>query len=563
MAVFDVESQKLVVRVVYDGAAFAGKTTNIRALCGHFTARRRSELFGAEELDGRTLFFDWVQIEAGIAGGFPLRCQLISVPGQAVLSARRRHLISEADVVVFVADSAPASLEDSRAALATLLDIAPRTEDAVPILVQANKQDAPDSLGLPQLLEALGLPEDTPVVAARADAGVGVVETLVVAIRQAVDRVVGSAHDRIEVRSPDAPERLLEQLRAYEVDEEALLQLLSFDEPNAVPIAPPPEPDATIADAPAAATARPPEPAAVVSGPVDELALAATLEPIRPSEPLAPRAVTELPPLPTADVATGLIWPAFGREVLRAIDTSELVVRDDLVARHGAADGSGKSDVIICQAGRYCLKTSLRRRHREAEHARADLIQLARAKMRLGEFLLPGTVLAVESEPDAHWLWTVTPWVTTLRAAMSGAIATGDEEELARALERFAAAAIESVWLAARQQVVLDVHPSNYAEVGGRLRYIDDDVGVGRALPAIGHALLRRAEEYARFPAALRRFGEAIVERAGRQLDAVERAGLVEIVRDVIVRAPAAETLRARITSALSVDLADAPRAVG
>ena len=41
MAVFDLEEQKIVVRIVYDGAENAGKTTNLQKLCELFTTRRR------------------------------------------------------------------------------------------------------------------------------------------------------------------------------------------------------------------------------------------------------------------------------------------------------------------------------------------------------------------------------------------------------------------------------------------------------------------------------------------------------------------------------------------
>ena len=36
MPVFDKDEQRVVVRIVYDGPAKAGKTTNLRRLCEHF-----------------------------------------------------------------------------------------------------------------------------------------------------------------------------------------------------------------------------------------------------------------------------------------------------------------------------------------------------------------------------------------------------------------------------------------------------------------------------------------------------------------------------------------------
>src|SRR5690349_12843469 len=105
MPTFDPENQRICVRIVYDGAAGGGKTTNLRQLCNLFATHQGSDLYTPLALRGRTLYFDWVQIRAGMACGYPLVCQLVAVPGQVVLTPRRRHLLSSADVVVYVCDS--------------------------------------------------------------------------------------------------------------------------------------------------------------------------------------------------------------------------------------------------------------------------------------------------------------------------------------------------------------------------------------------------------------------------------------------------------------------------
>ena len=71
MVAFDVEQQRMCVRVVYDGVASAGKTTNLRQLAELFATQRTCELFSPAEMDGRTLYFDWLQIAAGMVCGFP------------------------------------------------------------------------------------------------------------------------------------------------------------------------------------------------------------------------------------------------------------------------------------------------------------------------------------------------------------------------------------------------------------------------------------------------------------------------------------------------------------
>src|SRR5262245_57021158 len=108
----------VVVRVVYDGPALAGKTTSVRAL-----ARSLGRpVFSGEEAEGRTLHLDWMDYVGGRFEGYSIRCQVVAVPGQPALSSRRVKLLESADAVVFVADSrgpalaeGPKSLEELRA----------------------------------------------------------------------------------------------------------------------------------------------------------------------------------------------------------------------------------------------------------------------------------------------------------------------------------------------------------------------------------------------------------------------------------------------------------------
>ncbi|MCA9643517.1 MAG: hypothetical protein KC492_22615, partial [Myxococcales bacterium] len=189
MAVFDEREQKIVVRVVYDGPALAGKTTNLEQLCHFFTPLRRSELYSPKALAGRTLFFDWLQLEGGVVAGYGLRCHLVTVPGQAVLSRRRWHLLDIADVVVFVTSSSLSELKDALPMYKLLRQHLQNTDRGdIPVLIQANKQDLPGSAAPHTVAEALGTPSAT-AISANAATGAGVRETVVLAIRAAAERV--------------------------------------------------------------------------------------------------------------------------------------------------------------------------------------------------------------------------------------------------------------------------------------------------------------------------------------------------------------------------------------
>lgn len=206
MAIYDVESNRIVIRVVYDGPANAGKTTNLRKLEGFFTRQRRSDLYTpAETPDGRTLFFDWLQLEGGIVGGIGLRSQLVTVPGQPALAGRRRRLLSLADAVVLVCESTQSGLDAARATAASMFDtLAAFGMSSTPVIVQANKQDSDDAIEPALVASRIGLPAGTRVIGARASEGHGVRETVVLAIRAAADGaqrcLLEGTIDRVDAR---------------------------------------------------------------------------------------------------------------------------------------------------------------------------------------------------------------------------------------------------------------------------------------------------------------------------------------------------------------------------
>jgi signal recognition particle receptor subunit beta len=178
-----------VLRIVYDGPGLAGKTTNLQQICKLVPARRRSEMYTPAELKGRTMFFDWMEVDAPPQGGKRLKVQLITVPGQIQRNYRRRPLVEMADVVVFVCDCTKAQVPDTMRTFARLRNSVKRRNVPVPIIVQANKQDDPEALPVDKLRRKLRLDADVPIVAAAAVNGHGVRETLVTAMRVGIERM--------------------------------------------------------------------------------------------------------------------------------------------------------------------------------------------------------------------------------------------------------------------------------------------------------------------------------------------------------------------------------------
>lgn len=264
------------------------------------------------------------------------------------------------------------------------------------------------------------------------------------------------------------------------------------------------------------------------------------------------------PPFPTAGAPAGCIWPAAaGREILTRLPLAHAVRRDDLVGRQGAVEGSGASDVVLYKAADWCLKTSRRRRFPSLDAARGAMVLLARKKKHLGSLALAETLLVLapeaEAEDSAWWLWTVSPWVPTLRHSMAGAVERNDEATLAGALAAFAEAVVASLGLAASEGLQLDVHPSNFAISPDGLCYIDDDVGTGGTLPAIGHSILQRVEEYGGFATALEIYLSALEEMLSARLSAaqVRTLELTGALEQAMARSPAAGAARERLVRAV------------
>lgn len=550
MAVFDLEQQKIYVRIVYDGAATAGKTTNIRQLCSVFSTARRSDLYTPSEVGGRTVLFDWVQISTGLACGFPLVCQVVAVPGQVVLEPRRTHLLRTADAIVYVSSSSKRALARSRRALEPLRrELASRAHPP-PLVLQANKQDLGDAVPALDVRAALGIDDGTPVTAARAVEGVGVMETFVLTVRAIANHLQErSAREGMSVAV--MPAETPEEVEAYLAAEDLPAgweTIVARGEPEDEIDAPRQTPESR-AEAPALRVA---SLSSQVPAPAPSPPPPAILAPEPPTE-LSVHGAVRGAPLPSPNVPTGFIWPAnFGRDVIRGLDYASLVVRDDLRNQTGLSDGSGKSDTIICRVGDHCMKTSERRRLPEIEAARASLVRAARTKIRLGDQVLPETVLVLQpDERGSHWLWTVTPWVTTLRSAMVEATAKEAEALLHAPLTAFASAAVHALFLAARQGIVLDVHPSNYGVREGRIFYLDDDVESGDSIPGIGFALLSRADEYAGYPDAIEAYVSALERACEERLTAedVRKLGLRDALADAIVRTPGATAARDRLVA--------------
>jgi signal recognition particle receptor subunit beta len=182
MASINYARREITCKIVYYGCAMCGKTTNLEYIHQHIPSADKGGLVSLSTQGDRTLFFDFLPLEAHNVGGFTAKFQLYTVPGQVVYNATRRLVLRGVDGLVFVADSQWSRIKDNIDSFGNLLenlgqygyDLA-----SIPYVLQYNKRDLPD-IAPPHYLDfTLNRRERrVPTIQSAAPTGVGVFEAL-------------------------------------------------------------------------------------------------------------------------------------------------------------------------------------------------------------------------------------------------------------------------------------------------------------------------------------------------------------------------------------------------
>lgn len=389
MAVIDPRDDCVVIRVVYDGVPRAGKTTSVATLGRGLGAG----VYSPADLDGRTLYFDWLDYTGGLFEGRRIRCQIVSVPGQVSLARRRRRLLASADVIVFVGDSSPAGFEADRRYLAGLRDVLKKVEGPpVGIVVQANKRDLADATPLPKLRAMLDeLELRSAIIESVATEGSGIRETFVFAVRLALDRVrelTRSGTLKTVQPNIDSAADLLKDLQQAE-REAVSLASQAFREAMQTNVDP--AGDKVIVAAPRNDTG-------------------------------SPRNL--FPAAPDATVASGLVWPPVdGRVILHETSGSRPHLQRD-------ADGSWVGAID----NRWWLHSAADAVFDNVDTGRAELVTWARQHADSGELLSRQRCIVLAADGNGRFrLWQIVRIEPSLRTQMEEAL-LGDGVMIAGAL---------------------------------------------------------------------------------------------------------------------------------
>jgi signal recognition particle receptor subunit beta len=203
MAIINQATKELQVKVVYYGPALGGKTTNLVQVHDHVQTAQgnKGKLVSLATSSDRTLFFDFLPIEAMAIKGFKTKFQLYTVPGQVIYNTTRQLVLRGVDGIVFVADSQYEKMEDNvrsfqnleenlRSLNLNLVDI--------PYVVQYNKRDLPNAAPV-EFMEYLlnNREEQVPTFTASAHKCEGVFETLNMITRLLLQKFVAESHRKV------------------------------------------------------------------------------------------------------------------------------------------------------------------------------------------------------------------------------------------------------------------------------------------------------------------------------------------------------------------------------
>ena len=184
MAIINQATKELQVKIVFYGPAMCGKTTNLEFIHGNVQTIQDSKgkLVSLATSSDRTLFFDFLPIQAMAIKGFRTKFQLYTVPGQVIYNTTRQLVLRGVDGIVFVADSQYEKMQENVESFANLEDnlrnLRMNLAD-IPYVIQFNKRDLPNAAPAEYMEFLLNNREvQVPTFTACANRGEGVFETL-------------------------------------------------------------------------------------------------------------------------------------------------------------------------------------------------------------------------------------------------------------------------------------------------------------------------------------------------------------------------------------------------
>jgi len=153
LALVNPKNKEILVKIVYCGPERGGKTANLEYIYNRYKKRVSAKKVMVRTLGDKTLSFDFLPLEIGKIGGYNVRTQFFTVPGEVKHNATRRLVLKGADGIVFVADSMVVRRKNNILSLRDLqknLTAHRKDISKIPLVFQYNKRDLREQ-GIPLL----------------------------------------------------------------------------------------------------------------------------------------------------------------------------------------------------------------------------------------------------------------------------------------------------------------------------------------------------------------------------------------------------------------------------
>ena len=149
MAIINQATKELQLKIVYYGPGRGGKTTNLEQVHTNLAnVQEKGKLVSLATSSDRTLFFDFLPIEAMAIKGFKTKFQLYTVPGQVIYNTTRQLVLRGVDGLIFVADSQYEKMAENVESFQNLEDNLNSLKlnlPDIPYILQYNKRDLPSA----------------------------------------------------------------------------------------------------------------------------------------------------------------------------------------------------------------------------------------------------------------------------------------------------------------------------------------------------------------------------------------------------------------------------------
>jgi signal recognition particle receptor subunit beta len=147
MASINYALKEISCKIVYYGPGMCGKTTNLQHIHQHTAPDKRGNMVSLATPGERTLFFDFLPLEAAQIHGFRSKFQLYTVPGQVMYNSTRKLVLRGVDGIIFVCDSQWEKMRENLESFRNLTENLASygcSLESIPYVVQYNKRDLPN-----------------------------------------------------------------------------------------------------------------------------------------------------------------------------------------------------------------------------------------------------------------------------------------------------------------------------------------------------------------------------------------------------------------------------------